>query len=175
MSISKILYGFLFLAVVAQFACSGESPTMATTAMPVPAGTPELTASSGSVDTPTQPPTEVDDRAPTRTVASTPTATAIPTDGGTAATPTVTPANVDREALIALYEATGGPNWNNNENWLSPVKIGEWYGVTTDANGRVIALNLGGNNLIGELPSELGSLATLEELYIVHCTSSTAN
>ena len=168
MSISKILYGFLFLAVVAQFACSGESPTMEATATPVPAGTPELTASSGSVDTPTQPPTEVDDRAPTRTVAPTPTATAIPTDGGTAATPTVTPANVDREALVALYEATGGPNWNNNENWLSPAKIGEWYGVTTDANGRVIELNLGGNNLIGELPSELGNLTNLVTLSIVN-------
>ena len=168
MSISKILYGFLFLAVVAQFACSGESPTMEATATPVPAGTPELTASSGSVDTPTQPPTEVDDRAPTRTVASTPTATAIPTDGGTAATPTVTPANVDREALVALYEATGGPNWNNNENWLSPGKIGEWYGVTTNANGRVIELNLGGNSLIGELSPELGNLTNLVTLSIVN-------
>ena len=25
----------------------------------------------------------------------------------------------DREALVALYNATGGPNWERNDNWLS--------------------------------------------------------
>ena len=43
----------------------------------------------------------------------------------------------DRDALVALYNATDGPNWTNNTNWLSDRPIGEWYGVTTDAYGRI--------------------------------------
>ena len=46
----------------------------------------------------------------------------------------------DREALVALYNATGGPNWDNNRNWLSDVPISEWSGVTADGNGRVTEL-----------------------------------
>ena len=41
---------------------------------------------------------------------------------------------------------------------------GEWYGVTTDANGRVTGLNLFRNRLSGELPSLLGDLTYLESL-----------
>ena len=32
----------------------------------------------------------------------------------------------DREALVALYNATGGPNWDSSGNWLRDVPIGEW-------------------------------------------------
>ena len=46
----------------------------------------------------------------------------------------------DREALVALYNATDGPNWANNDNWLSDRSLGEWHGVRTDANGRVMRL-----------------------------------
>ncbi len=40
-------------------------------------------------------------------------------------------------ALVALYESTDGPNWVNNENWLTDAPLGEWYGVDTDRDGRV--------------------------------------
>lgn len=46
----------------------------------------------------------------------------------------------DREALIALYNATDGESWNNK--WASGASMNEWHGVTTDTNGRVIKLNL---------------------------------
>ena len=62
----------------------------------------------------------------------------------------------DRAALIALYEATGGPNWKNSENWLSDAPLSDWHGVTTDRNGRVMELKLWGNNLRGPFPVELG-------------------
>ena len=55
----------------------------------------------------------------------------------------------DREALVALYNATDGPNWDSSGNWLSDVPIGEWFGVTTDDNGRVTELRLGDNQLSG--------------------------
>lgn len=48
----------------------------------------------------------------------------------------------DLVALISLYNATDGPNWSNNTNWLSEMPLGEWYGVTTDSGGRVVELVL---------------------------------
>ena len=43
----------------------------------------------------------------------------------------------DRGVLIALYNATDGANWTDKTNWNSDKPIGEWYGVTTDDDGRV--------------------------------------
>ncbi len=70
----------------------------------------------------------------------------------------------DRAALVALYEATDGPNWTDKENWSSAAPLGEWYGVTTDDNGRVTNLNLTDNSLQGTIPVELGQLTNLTEL-----------
>ena len=77
---------------------------------------------------------------------------------------TVTVVYSDRAILVALYEATDGGNWNNSTNWLSDEPLGEWFGVTTDDNGRVTHLELGENGLSGSLPSSLGGLAYLEVL-----------
>lgn len=70
---------------------------------------------------------------------------------------------VEWEALVALYHATGGPNWHDNENWLSDEPLLRWYGVGTDAS-RVSALDLSDNGLTGELPPELGNLNNLGAL-----------
>ena len=67
----------------------------------------------------------------------------------------------DREALVALYNATNGENWENSDNWLSDTPLGEWHGVTTNADGRVTLLNLSRNKLSGEIPAELGNLSNL--------------
>ena len=64
-----------------------------------------------------------------------------------------------REALVALYNATDGPNWRNNTNWLSTKSLSTWYGVTV-SNWEVTGLNLSGNKLSGTIPSELASLST---------------
>ena len=69
----------------------------------------------------------------------------------------------EREALIALYNATDGDNWTNNENWCSDKPVGEWYGVETlYGNDRVNWLVLSGNNLRGTLPPELSQLEELK-------------
>ena len=42
--------------------------------------------------------------------------------------------------------------------------MGEWHGVSTDADGRVAELDLDGKQLSGPIPSELGNLDNLESL-----------
>ena len=95
--------------------------------------------------------------------------------GDASGTAEITVENPDRAALVALYEATDGPNWADNTNWLTDAPLGEWYGVATGAlGGRVSHLDLGGkyedesdtgertpHGLKGSLPAELGDLANL--------------
>ena len=57
-------------------------------------------------------------------------------------------------------EAVG---WSDT-NWLSNGPLGEWHGVSTDADGRVAELDLDGKQLSGPIPSELGNLTNLERL-----------
>ena len=99
--------------------------------------------------------------APTATAAPLPTATTAPllTIGPTSAA-------TDREALVALYNATYGRIWEDDENWLSDAPLDEWYGVSTDDDGRVTTLALRRNELDGRIPPELGSLSNLESLYL---------
>ncbi len=73
---------------------------------------------------------------------------------------------VDRPALVALYNATGGANWSNRSHWLSDAHIGHWHGVTISPSGRVTELQLPQNRLIGELPPELGRLTELSVLSV---------
>ena len=72
----------------------------------------------------------------------------------------------DRAALVALYNATDGANWTDNTNWLTNIPLGQWHGVSADAEGRVCALYLHGNGLSGEIPEELGNLTNLVGLYL---------
>ena len=70
----------------------------------------------------------------------------------------------DKDALIALYNATDGDNWTANTNWKSDKPLDEWYGVTTNSKGRVTELRLFNNRLSGEMPSELGDLSNLRRM-----------
>ena len=70
----------------------------------------------------------------------------------------------DRAALTALYNATDGDNWEENDNWLTDAPLDEWEGVATDENGRVIELELDNNDLSGQIPRELARLSNLESL-----------
>ncbi len=72
----------------------------------------------------------------------------------------------DREVLEVFYEATGGPDWYHNDNWLTDAPLGDWYGVEVDGQGRVTELYFNLNRLTGRLPPELGSLANLRSLFI---------
>ncbi len=70
----------------------------------------------------------------------------------------------EREVLQALYDATGGAGWTDSTNWKTAAPLGEWHGVTTDNVGRVTALALRDNGLVGSLPLAVGDLPRLEKL-----------
>ena len=100
------------------------------------------------------------------------TVTITATTGSAVGTSEITVDNPDRAALVALYHATDGPNWLNNENWLTDAPLGDWYGVDVDASGRVTSLDLSGrydqvkvqHGLAGPIPPELGNLTRLRTL-----------
>ncbi|MXY98360.1 MAG: hypothetical protein F4Z29_11590 [Gemmatimonadetes bacterium] len=77
---------------------------------------------------------------------------------------TVMAPSPDRPALARLYEATGGPEWTDDTNWLTDAPVGEWHGITADSKGRVVKLDLYDNNLGGTIPMELGQLTYIEDL-----------
>ena len=64
-------------------------------------------------------------------------------------------AATDRAALMALYNSTGGSGWTNNEHWGIAQELGMWRGVRVDGDGRVVWLELPGNNLRGTVPAQL--------------------
>jgi len=70
----------------------------------------------------------------------------------------------DREALIAFYNSTDGPNWKNNTNWCSDKPLNEWFGIKVNSVGRVAELKLRENNLSGQLTSSIGKLTRLNVL-----------
>ena len=57
-----------------------------------------------------------------------------------------------RQALIDLYETTGGDQWRRNDNWCTDAPLSEWYGVRVDAYGDLASLYLSSNGLKGCLP-----------------------
>ena len=56
-------------------------------------------------------------------------------------------AQSDWQALMALYDSTGGSGWTNNTGWDSAQSLEDWFGVRVDGDGRVVWLELPGNNL----------------------------
>ena len=90
--------------------------------------------------------------------------------GGLQASTKLAVVNRDRAALIALYHAAGGPNWERNRNWLTSFRMRDWEGVITnrreDGVVTVTDLRLPRNNLTGTIPPELGNLVNLKELYL---------
>jgi len=80
----------------------------------------------------------------------------------------------DWTALKALYESTNGDNWEEKDGWdlilaETPPQncdLSEMKGVTLDEdyNTRVEELFLVSNNLVGDLPYEIGNLAKIKSL-----------
>lgn len=72
----------------------------------------------------------------------------------------------ERRALIEFYEALGGPDWIERDFWASDRPVGEWHGVATDAEGRVVQLTIYDNNLTGALSPAICQLQRLHTLHL---------
>ena len=81
----------------------------------------------------------------------------------------------ERAALIDLYNATDGDNWINHKGWRSfphdadgfsiPGSENHWYGIVIKED-HVVKIKLNKDNLNGALPSTLGNLSELSQLYL---------
>ena len=67
----------------------------------------------------------------------------------------------DKAVLLKFHKATNGDNWTTK--WDLNAPIATWYGVKIEGN-KVVAINLSDNNLVGEIPSEISNLVSLQEL-----------
>ncbi len=81
----------------------------------------------------------------------------------------------ERNALIALYNSTNGDNWINKDGWKTaplhtdgfamPGMERHWFGITVQGE-QVVKIDLKENNLAGIIPTELGSLTNIQELFL---------
>ena len=89
----------------------------------------------------------------------------------------------EQEALVDLYNATGGADWRNNSGWLTDQHLETWHGVRYSRasyqrandpisggpqSDRVVemvqGIALGANRLSGEIPADWGGLKNLRSL-----------
>jgi len=67
------------------------------------------------------------------------------------------------EALVDLYNSTGGSSWIENTVWLETDAPCTWYGVICE-NGNVTEILLDSNGLAGTIPTTLEDLSELNYL-----------
>ena len=80
--------------------------------------------------------------------------------------PPPNPLQVERGALAALYQATGGDSWKHRDHWLTDRPVADWHGVAVHGSGRVHTIDLRDNGLTGSIPPEIGSFESLVGLYL---------
>jgi len=72
---------------------------------------------------------------------------------------------IQRYVLVVFYYATGGDGWTNKEGWLGGSNECDWFKVDCIFGGDMVTLlSPTVNNLVGSLPSEVGSLGNLAYL-----------
>lgn len=74
---------------------------------------------------------------------------------------------VQREILMELYNATGGPSWYNNNRWGTGGNYCTWINVSC-SGPTVVRVDLVANNLVGTIPESLGRLEYLAVLFLTY-------
>ena len=82
--------------------------------------------------------------------------------------------DIERQALIALYNSTNGDSWRTNSGWKTaplhtdgfsmPGTEGAWHGINVTSD-HVSHIYLSSNLLQGCIPDELGNLSNLKVLH----------
>lgn len=67
----------------------------------------------------------------------------------------------ERQALIDLYNAADGPNWDFNTNWNTSAPVSDWVNVEVD-NGHVTSVGFPNSDAPGYIPSSILDLTYLE-------------
>ncbi|PDW01206.1 leucine-rich repeat domain-containing protein [Candidatus Chloroploca asiatica] len=71
------------------------------------------------------------------------------------------------EGLVAFYQATDGPNWTNNTNWLTTTEACTWHGIwCVPGENYVSQISLSNNRLKGAIPPEFSQLSKLNYLFL---------
>jgi len=70
----------------------------------------------------------------------------------------------ERDILALLHDRCGGIGWHARDNWISERPVCDWYGIGCDESGSVTSVQLGGNQLVGSLPTEIYLLPKLVHL-----------
>ncbi len=76
----------------------------------------------------------------------------------------------NKTKLMAIYNDMDGANWtfwDENRKWSNDNPLMHWEGVGLNEEGEIVSLELYNNNANGPLSEAIGSLTSLEHLYIV--------
>ena len=76
---------------------------------------------------------------------------------------------IQQYILAVFYYATNGAGWKDNNGWLGSETECNWFRVDC-IGGVVTKLKPYGNNLVGSIPSEVGSLDSLGKCYPMSCS-----
>lgn len=68
----------------------------------------------------------------------------------------------DSLALVALFNATDGPNWTKKSNWMTGA-LPTWQGVT-ETGGLITSLQLNEANLQGSVPDQINDILALQSI-----------
>jgi hypothetical protein len=71
-----------------------------------------------------------------------------------------------RAALVAIYSSLLGSGWQNSNGWLGPTPPCTWYGISCDNSSSITTLNVTLNSVAGTLPTEIGLIGQLGQLFI---------